>query len=88
MKPMEIKVRGCDNCPIWNYVLGNELSTCEHPYNMYDGNKSEEFIEHCPLKETETIIKFERDEYKDQEEKDIDSFLNFSNKFFDKDGKE
>ena len=59
MKPIEIKVKGCEGCPFWNYDLYAD-PLCTHPYNMYDGNKYE-FIEHCPLKETDTIIKFVRE---------------------------
>ncbi len=60
MKPIEIKVRGCAKCPFWQLDKVNGVH-CNHPFNMYDGNNEYEFIEHCPLKETETIIKFERD---------------------------
>lgn len=56
-KPIEIKVRGCMSCPFCK--IDWHESYCNHPFNMYDGNKFDEFIEHCPLKETETIIKFE-----------------------------
>lgn len=59
MKPIEIKVSGCDGCMFWQ--VDNPNGYCLHPYNMYDGQKESEFIEHCPLKESETIIKFVRD---------------------------
>lgn len=59
MKPIEIKVRGCMSCPF--YHCNDGWMECIHPFNMYDGNKEDEFIENCPLKETDTIIKFERD---------------------------
>lgn len=58
MKPIEIKVRGCEKCPMAIFNMWEGKTICNHPYNMYDGNKEGEFIEHCPLKETETIIKF------------------------------
>lgn len=61
MKPIEIKVKECDGCPFWKETDFYEDSYCYHPNNMYDGRKPSEFIEHCPLKETDTIIKFERD---------------------------
>jgi hypothetical protein len=54
--PHEIKVTGCDSCPLWDH----NLEVCNHPYNMYDGNKYDQWIEHCPLKERQTVITFER----------------------------
>lgn len=61
-KAIEIKVKGCAKCPFWQYIETSiEEYICSHPCNMYDGIKQSEFIEHCPLKQTDTIIKFERE---------------------------
>lgn len=59
-KPIEIKVSGCGNCPLFN--LGEEKMKCTHPFNNYDGERESEWYEYCPLKETETIISFKRHE--------------------------
>lgn len=59
-KPIEIKVRGCNGCPFWQWAKWD--SQCNHPRNTYGGEKPEGWIEHCPLKERDTVIKFERDE--------------------------
>lgn len=58
-KPIEIKVRGCDGCPL---LQGDWMGVwCNHPKQVYEGDDKQEMFNHCPLKETETIIKFERD---------------------------
>jgi hypothetical protein len=59
-KSIEIKVSGCEGCPFSVYHKGDEMQICNHPYQYYDGYKEEEFIEHCPLKQMVTVIKFER----------------------------
>lgn len=63
-KPIEIKVKGCDSCPFWEDSIDKIFDSpyCKHTSNMYDGKQSDEFIEHCPLKERDTIIKFERED--------------------------
>jgi len=61
-KSIEIKVSGCEGCPFWHEIEDHLLTeyVCKHPYQYYDGNKEDEFIEHCPLKQMDTVIKFER----------------------------
>jgi hypothetical protein len=63
MNPIEIKVSECYGCPFWHQEGDYSMVDyyCKHPCQYYDGNKEDEFIEHCPLKQSETIIKFERD---------------------------
>lgn len=58
--PHDIKVSGCDGCPFWDDNYDPDKIGCKHPCQYYDGNKVEEFIEHCPLKERQTVITFER----------------------------
>jgi hypothetical protein len=60
-KSIEIKVSGCEGCPFWREAeYSMPECYCNHPYKYYDGNKEDEFIEHCPLKQMDTVIKFER----------------------------
>ena len=60
-KPHTIKVSECDDCP-FKQVDDYGCQLCNHPNNMYDGNKYDQWIEHCPLKERDTVITFERKE--------------------------
>lgn len=55
---MEIKVTGCDDCP-FKQVDDYGCQSCSHPNNMYDGNK-DEWFEYCPLKQADTVVKFEK----------------------------
>jgi hypothetical protein len=60
--PHDIKVSECDDCPFWHQEGEYSMVEyyCKHPCQYYDGNKVDEFIEHCPLKERQTVITFER----------------------------
>ena len=55
---MEIKVTGCDDCP-FKQVDDYGCQSCSHPFNHYDGNK-DEWFEYCPLKQADTVVKFEK----------------------------